>query len=143
MATHELGAPTMNERDNAIEHSIARPPGGRNLRGRAGTRRHHALAALAVAATALLAACGEHEASSTSAGLSAASGDQSMNAMSAAMDHSIASRDEATAMLASAGFQDVATAEAAGYVSSLDTLGCFQDAQRGGMGVHYINQSLM
>ena len=51
--------------------------------------------------------------------------------------------DRAAAQLATAGFQDVATAEAAGYGSSLDTLGCFQDAARGGMGVHYINQSLM
>jgi hypothetical protein len=66
-----------------------------------------------------------------------------MDAMSATMDHSLSSRDEATAMLASAGFQDVATAEAAGYASSLDALGCFQNPQRGGMGVHYINQSLM
>ena len=46
-------------------------------------------------------------------------------------------------MLATAGFQDVATAEAAGYASSLDTLGCFQDPASGGMGLHYINQSLM
>jgi hypothetical protein len=59
------------------------------------------------------------------------------------MDHQMASKDRAAAMLATAGFQDVATAEAAGYASSLNTLGCFQDPQRGGMGVHYINQSLM
>jgi hypothetical protein len=143
MSTHELGAPTTNERGNPIEHSIARPANGRNLRGRARIRRHHALAALAVATTTLLAACGEREASSTSAAPSAAPSDHSMDAMGAAMDHPIASRDEATAMLASAGFQDVATAEAAGYASSLDVLGCFQNPERGGMGVHYINQSLM
>jgi hypothetical protein len=58
-------------------------------------------------------------------------------------DHQITARDQAAAMLATAGFQDVATAEGAGYASSLDALGCFQDPQRGGMGVHYINQSLM
>ena len=46
-------------------------------------------------------------------------------------------------MLATAGYQDVATAEAAGYASSLDTLGCFTDPERGGMGLHYIDQSLM
>ena len=51
--------------------------------------------------------------------------------------------DRAAAMLATAGFQDVATAEAAGYASSLDTLGCFTDPERGGMGLHYIDQSLM
>jgi hypothetical protein len=60
-----------------------------------------------------------------------------------AMDRPINPKDQAAAMLATAGFQDVATAEAAGYASSLETLGCFQDPQRGGMGVHYINQSLM
>jgi len=58
-------------------------------------------------------------------------------------DGTMSSADRATAELATAGFQDVQTAEAAGYASSLDTLGCFQDATRGGMGVHYINQSLM
>ncbi len=58
-------------------------------------------------------------------------------------DHHLAAKDQAAAMLATAGFQDVATAEAAGYASSLDTLGCFQDTQRGGMGLHYINQGLM
>ena len=51
--------------------------------------------------------------------------------------------DRAAAMLATAGYQDVATAEAAGYASSLDTLGCFTDPERGGMGLHYIDQSLM
>ena len=49
----------------------------------------------------------------------------------------------AAAMLATAGFQDVATAEAAGYAGSLDALGCFQDPERGGMGVHYIDEQLM
>jgi hypothetical protein len=106
-------------------------------------RRHHAIAALAVAAATLLAACGEHEASSAGAAPPAAAGDHAMDAMSTAMDHPIAAKDEGAAMLATAGFQDVATAEAAGYASSLDTLGCFQDPQRGGMGVHYIDQSLM
>ena len=52
-------------------------------------------------------------------------------------------KDRAAAMLATAGFQDVATAEAAGYASSLDTLGCFQDPAKGGMGVHYIDESLL
>ena len=47
------------------------------------------------------------------------------------------------AQLATAAFQDVDAAEAAGYVSSLDTLGCFQDPAHGGMGVHYIDESLL
>jgi hypothetical protein len=51
--------------------------------------------------------------------------------------------DRATAMLATSPYQDVATAEAAGWASTLGTLGCFQDPAQGGMGVHYLNQSLM
>ena len=58
-------------------------------------------------------------------------------------DATMSTTDRAAAQLATAGFQDVQTAEAAGYASSLDALGCFQDATLGGMGVHYINQSLM
>ena len=60
-------------------------------------------------------------------------------------DHggTMSTADRAAAQLAAAGYQDVQTAEAAGYASSLDTLGCFQDSKLGGMGVHYINQSLM
>jgi hypothetical protein len=46
-------------------------------------------------------------------------------------------------MLATSGFQDVATAEAAGYASTLDALGCFENPEQGGMGVHYLNDSLM
>ena len=59
------------------------------------------------------------------------------------MDKTMKPADRVAAMLAAAGFQDVTTAEAAGYASSLDALGCFQDPTRGGMGVHYINQALM
>jgi hypothetical protein len=49
----------------------------------------------------------------------------------------------ASANLAAAGFQDVAVAEANGYTSTLETLGCFEDAEAGGMGVHWLNESLM
>jgi hypothetical protein len=49
----------------------------------------------------------------------------------------------AAANLAAAGFQDVAVAEASGYASTLETLGCFEDAETGGMGVHWLNESLM
>jgi hypothetical protein len=59
------------------------------------------------------------------------------------MHHDIDPADRIAALLATAGYQDVATAEAAGYASSLDTLGCFTDSERGGMGVHYIDQKLM
>lgn len=49
----------------------------------------------------------------------------------------------AGAQLATAAFQDVRAAEAAGWKSSLTTLGCFQDPERGGMGVHYVNDALL
>ena len=63
-----------------------------------------------------------------------------------AHDHSSGSLDDAqrtAAMLATAGFQDVDTAEAAGYASSIDTLGCFQNPSHGGMGLHYIDSDLL
>lgn len=49
----------------------------------------------------------------------------------------------AAAALATASFQDVAAAEAAGWGSTLDGLGCFDNAELGGMGVHYLNGELM
>ena len=55
----------------------------------------------------------------------------------------LAATDRAAVLLATAGAQDVSTAEAKGYSSSLTTLGCFEDPQLGGMGLHYINQSLL
>jgi hypothetical protein len=57
--------------------------------------------------------------------------------------HTMATADRVAAMLATAAFQDVAVAEAAGYASSIDTLGCFQSPGRGGMGVHYIDADLL
>jgi len=51
--------------------------------------------------------------------------------------------DRAAALRATAAFQDVAVAEAAGYASSLEALGCFEDATAGGMGVHLIDDSLL
>jgi len=50
--------------------------------------------------------------------------------------------DRIAAQRATAAYQDVDVAEAAGYASTLDTLGCFQD-QQGGMGVHYLNSGLL
>lgn len=52
-------------------------------------------------------------------------------------------RQLASANLATAAYQDVEVAEAAGYVSTLDTLGCFEDPARGGMGVHYLREALL
>lgn len=49
--------------------------------------------------------------------------------------------DLAAANLAGAAYQDVEAAEAAGYVSTLDSLGCFHDPERGGMGLHYLDES--
>jgi hypothetical protein len=57
--------------------------------------------------------------------------------------HEMRTEDRVAATLASAGFQDVAVAEAAGYASSLNTLGCFQNPAMGGMGVHYIDADLL
>jgi hypothetical protein len=50
--------------------------------------------------------------------------------------------DRIAAQRATAADQDLEVAEAAGYASTLDTLGCFQDPQ-GGMGVHYLNSALL
>lgn len=47
------------------------------------------------------------------------------------------------ALLAASGFQDVAVAQAAGYGSTIDALGCFQSADEGGMGLHYLKEDLM
>jgi hypothetical protein len=49
----------------------------------------------------------------------------------------------AAANLAGAAFQDVPAAEAAGYATTMDALGCFEDAERGGMGLQYLNDALM
>jgi hypothetical protein len=56
---------------------------------------------------------------------------------------SIGTADRVAAMRATAAYQDVAAAEAAGYGSSLDTLGCFQNPGTGGMGLHYIDAGLL
>ncbi len=48
-----------------------------------------------------------------------------------------------SARAATERFADHAAAEAAGYASTLTTLGCFQDADKGGMGLHYVADRLM
>lgn len=42
-----------------------------------------------------------------------------------------------------AGFHKVSHAEAAGYGSTLDVLGCFEKPGVGGMGLHYLNGALL
>jgi hypothetical protein len=55
--------------------------------------------------------------------------------------------DLARANLATAAYQDVEEAEADGWGSTLGpgegSLGCFEDPERGGMGVHYLKGSLL
>lgn len=58
-------------------------------------------------------------------------------------DHEMRPSDQASTMAANARFQDIEVAEEAGWASTIDTLGCFQDVTHGGMGVHYVNGSLM
>ena len=104
-------------------------------------RRHHALVAL-VAAAALLAACADDD-DASSATTTPVTTSPTTTVPDHGTDHEMDPADRAAAMLATAGYQDVATAEAAGYASSLDTLGCFTDPELGGMGLHYIDESLM
>lgn len=49
----------------------------------------------------------------------------------------------AEARQATARFHNVGHAEAAGYGSTLDSLGCFESPGVGGMGVHYVNGELL
>ncbi|MBM6401395.1 hypothetical protein [Phycicoccus sonneratiae] len=58
-------------------------------------------------------------------------------------DASIGRADRAAAQLATAAFQDEEVAEAAGWRSTLEALGCFQSPGRGGMGVHFVNDALL
>lgn len=51
--------------------------------------------------------------------------------------------DIIAATRANAAFQDVSAAEAAGYASTMESLGCFESAEHGGMGLHYLKESLL
>jgi hypothetical protein len=51
--------------------------------------------------------------------------------------------DLAAARQATAAFHDVDQAEAAGYGSTLDILGCFENPGVGGMGLHYVDFTLV
>jgi hypothetical protein len=51
--------------------------------------------------------------------------------------------DVIAATLATSAFQDVDMAEAAGWGTTIDALGCFENEESGGMGLHYLNESLL
>src|SRR5262245_57521267 len=110
-------------------------------------RRHRRVLAAVAVATPRLAAAFAHGAGASSPPTTptpathATTADTPMMTDMAGM--TMAPADRAAAQLATAAFQDVDVAEAAGYASTLDTLGCFQDPTQGGMGVHYLDQSLM
>lgn len=57
--------------------------------------------------------------------------------------HLAGTAEQAAAMIAAARYQDVAVAEEAGWASTIDTLGCFENDTKGGMGLHYVNADLM
>jgi hypothetical protein len=78
-----------------------------------------------------------------SASLAAAGADHDSDTGHPAPETAADQAELATANLAAAAFQDVEVAEAAGYASTLDTLGCFENPEAGGMGLHYLNESLM
>lgn len=49
----------------------------------------------------------------------------------------------AEARQATAKYHEVSHAESAGYASTLDTLGCFENPGAGGMGLHYLNGAIL
>lgn len=105
------------------------------------TRRRRTVRLALLPLAALMTACGADQFASASDADTAAA--PAVAAHDHGAGHEMTAEDRATAMLATAGFQDVATAEAAGYGSSIDTLGCFQNPAKGGMGLHYINPDLL
>lgn len=51
--------------------------------------------------------------------------------------------DLAEARQATAKYHKVSHAESAGYASTLDSLGCFENPGVGGMGLHYLNDEIL
>ncbi|MFG6492613.1 hypothetical protein [Microbacterium sp. P03] len=92
-----------------------------------GIRRARAVGLLFVAGAAL-AAC------APGASPAAVSTAHSLHDASAA-----AESDLQAARAATADFADLELAQAAGYASTIDDLGCFQDEDKGGMGLHYLD----
>ena len=96
----------------------------------------------------LVSACGSDDAASSSDMMASSETVAAHDTMAPDTDHSmqdasIDAADRAAAQLATAAFQDVKAADAVGYASTLDTLGCFENAEKGGMGLHYANEALM
>ena len=155
-ATSPIADATNGSGDSAMSdhHTHAGRP-RRTHRARRAGGRHRASRWLAssvlsaAAGVALLAGCGSGGATASDRTTTPATGvSMTQPGGDGHADHgdhgaTMKTADRAAAQLATAGFQDVAVAEANGYASSLETLGCFQDASRGGMGVHYIDQSSM
>lgn len=100
------------------------------------------LLVLLVSASTLVAACGD-PGTTQSAGLVGAPADQGQGDHGNHGGHDSPPGQPSAAMLANARYQDVEVAEAHGYASSVGTLGCFQNPEHGGMGVHYINEALL
>ena len=97
-------------------------------------------AAVATLAVLLVSGCSSDGASSSGATGPTTSSTAGPNPMG---EPAIAPADAAAAQRATAAFQDVVMAEAAGYASTVDTLGCFEDDALGGMGLHYLDETLM
>jgi hypothetical protein len=75
--------------------------------------------------------------------LVAAGGAAAQPTPSHAAAHGPSAADIVAAQRATAAFQDVSAAEAAGYASTMDALGCFHSDTAGGMGLHYLKESLL
>lgn len=106
-----------------------------STRARARRRCGWPLALLVAGAMAVTAACSDDDTSGTAAAAHDEHGEGAVGELSA--------DDRAAVMRATAAFQDVEAAEAAGYVSTLDALGCFHDTDLGGMGLHFLDESLL
>ncbi|HEU4895645.1 MAG TPA: hypothetical protein VFT85_07385 [Acidimicrobiia bacterium] len=104
---------------------------------------------LALMVTACAGGAGGQEVTSTTAPVSTTAQPattSSAPAMDDSGDHGGYEADPAEiakANLATAGFQDVVVAEAAGYGNTMDALGCFENPEAGGMGLHYLKEDLM
>jgi hypothetical protein len=83
----------------------------------------------------------------TAVTLAACTGSAAPTTTTAGADHdhagTISANDLVAVSRATAAFQDVAGAEAAGYASTMDGLGCFHNPGTGGMGLHYLKESLL
>ena len=100
--------------------------------------RRRAVTNLLVPLTLLAAACGTGGAAATDEGHAQAPSSNHQDGT-----HEMDPQVRATAQIGTARYQDVAIAERDGYTSSRDTLGCFEQAGKGGMGLHFIDEALL